>query len=90
MPTDIFLLATLKAEIAQDLGFTVETLPTQLTIPQTAKILDVTPNTLSIWRCLGRHNLPFVKTGKSVKYRVHDVAEFIASHRFTHTAQVAV
>lgn len=87
MPTDTNLLETIKTEIYSDLG--LSDCPSQITVDQTAKILDVAPNTLSIWRCLGRHNLPFVKTGKSIKYRVADVAEFIARHRYSHTDQVA-
>ena len=38
-----------------------------------AAILDVSPGTLSVWRCTGRYNLPFVKVGRKVRYRRADL-----------------
>lgn len=44
---------------------------------QVAAILGVSVSTLSIWRCTGRYNLPYVKTGSRVRYRRADVEVFI-------------
>tara|TARA_R110002072_G_scaffold300788_1_gene478952 strand:+ start:2054 stop:2377 length:324 start_codon:yes stop_codon:yes gene_type:complete len=43
--------------------------------------LDVSPTTLSIWRCTGRYHLPYVKIGRLVKYRMGDLREFKKSRR---------
>ena len=50
-----------------------------LTAEEVAEILGVKINTLAYWRCKGRYRLPYVKVGRSVKYRVKDVDEFIES-----------
>jgi hypothetical protein len=44
---------------------------------ETAAILGVTYETLSVWRSSGRYGLPFVKIGRRVMYRVQDVQAFI-------------
>jgi predicted DNA-binding transcriptional regulator AlpA len=46
---------------------------------QAAAILNVTPGTLSVWRSTGRYSLPFVKVGRSVRYRLHDLLAWIES-----------
>lgn len=38
-----------------------------------AAILDVSPGTLSVWRSTGRYNLPFLKIGSKVRYRLADL-----------------
>lgn len=35
---------------------------------EAAQILNVSPGTLSVWRCTGRYGLPFVKVGRLVRY----------------------
>jgi len=40
---------------------------------QAAKYLTVSPGTLSVWRRVGRYSLPFVKVGRTVRYRLSDV-----------------
>lgn len=44
-----------------------------LTDIQAAKILHVSPGTLSVWRSTGRYRLPFVKIGRKVFYRRSDL-----------------
>ena len=44
-----------------------------------AAMLGVTVATLAIWRCTRRYPLPYVKVGRSVKYRAADLEEFILS-----------
>ncbi len=40
---------------------------------QAAEHLTVSPGTLSVWRSTGRYNLPFVKVGRMVRYRLTDL-----------------
>jgi hypothetical protein len=44
-----------------------------------AEILGIVPATLAIWRCTRRYNLPYVKVGRSVRYRIGDLERFIAT-----------
>jgi predicted DNA-binding transcriptional regulator AlpA len=44
---------------------------------QAAHYLGVTEQTLAIWKCTGRYNLPTVKIGRLVKYRQADLDQFI-------------
>lgn len=39
--------------------------------------LDTAPGTLSVWRCTGRYNLPFVKIGRKVRYRRTDLVAWL-------------
>jgi excisionase family DNA binding protein len=50
-----------------------------LTPKETAEILGVSPQTLSIWRCTKRYGLGYVKMGRLVRYREDDVQAFIES-----------
>lgn len=54
-------------------------LPKLLTPAQTAEILGVTVATLATWRCTKRYPLPYVKTGRLVRYREADVLAYIAA-----------
>jgi excisionase family DNA binding protein len=44
---------------------------------QAAEYLGVTEQTLAIWKCTKRYDLPFVKVGRLVKYRRSDLNAFI-------------
>ena len=48
-----------------------------LTPEETAEILGVKVDTLCYWRCTGRYHLPFVKSGRLVRYRPRDIQDFI-------------
>ncbi len=50
-----------------------------LTEVETAEILRIRPGTLAVWRCARRYDLPWVKVGRSVRYRRQDVANFLLS-----------
>ena len=50
-----------------------------LTPEEVASILGVSVNTLNVWRCAKRYNLPYIKLGRSVRYRYEDVQHFIKS-----------
>jgi excisionase family DNA binding protein len=44
-----------------------------------AEILGVTPGTLSVWRCVRRYDIPYLKIGRSVRYRVSDLEKWMES-----------
>ncbi|UVE19166.1 helix-turn-helix domain-containing protein [Pseudomonas sp. LS44] len=46
---------------------------------QAAKHLDVSPGTLSVWRSTGRYQLPFLKVGRKVRYRLSDLDAWLDS-----------
>jgi hypothetical protein len=58
----------------------IATIPSQLLTPeQAAAILNIAPQTLSVWRTCGRYPLRYIKVGRAVRYRLADVEEFINS-----------
>jgi len=52
-----------------------------LTPYETSERLHVTPETLAVWRCTGRYDLPFVKVGSKVFYEAADIDTFIESRK---------
>lgn len=48
-----------------------------LTEKQAAKLLGVKPATLQVWRSTKRYALPYVKSGRLVRYRTSAIQEFI-------------
>jgi hypothetical protein len=57
-----------------------------LASPKTvAEDLNVTEGTLQVWRSTGRYDLPYIKIGGKVMYRISDVNNFIESRQFSHT-----
>jgi hypothetical protein len=52
---------------------------------QAARILDIKKSTLSVWRCTGRIDLPYIKIGRNVRYRAGDLKAFITSRMRIHT-----
>ena len=49
-----------------------------LTPAQAARYLDVAEDTLSVWRCVGRYNLPYIKVGARVRYRKSDLDTWLS------------
>jgi excisionase family DNA binding protein len=49
----------------------------------TALALKVKPQTLSVWRMTGRYGLPFVRVGRSIRYRKSDIDAWLASRVVT-------
>jgi excisionase family DNA binding protein len=47
-----------------------------LTWQQTAELLNMRPQTLAVWAMSGKF-LPFVKLGRTVRYRLSDVQKLI-------------
>jgi len=60
-----------------------------LTEHQAALALLVSVKTLQAWRVQGR-NLPFVRVGRRIAYRVQDINDFIRRNRFASTSQADV
>ena len=55
------------------------------TIP-TAQAMGQSPGTLEVWRSTGRYNLPFIKVGSRVKYRVGDILDWLEKRTRTNGA----
>ena len=54
-------------------------IPHLMTPEEVAEYLGVSKETLNVWRCTKRYNLPYVKTGRLVRYRAEDVTSFVTS-----------
>lgn len=54
---------------------------TLLTPDQVSSLLGVKKHTLAVWRSSGRYNLPFIKAGRLVRYRLSDVETFLNEQR---------
>ena len=50
-----------------------------LTPKEVAEILGISVETLNVWRSTKRYPLPYVKSGRLIRYRRPDVEEFINS-----------
>lgn len=50
-----------------------------LTTAEVADLLGIAPQTLVDWRCKKRHNLGFVRIGRSIRYHPDEVQRFIDS-----------
>lgn len=44
-----------------------------------AQILGVTVGTLAVWRCTRRYALPWIRCGRSIRYRLDHIDAFLAS-----------
>ncbi len=49
-----------------------------LTRQQAAEFLGLKPQTLAVWATTGRYSLPFVRVGRSVRYRRSQLEQFLA------------
>lgn len=58
--------------------------PVLLTEDEAAHLLKIQPATLATWRVKGRPNLPFVRVGRCVRYRLQDILAFIESRLANH------
>jgi hypothetical protein len=54
---------------------------------QAASAMTLQPGTLAVWRSTGRVNLPYIKVGRSVRYRVGDIRKFLESRTRLHTGE---
>ena len=74
-------VAQIIAEISRTLGYPPEAIPTQIDERRTAEVLGVRVSTLANWRVTGRYSLPYIKVGRLVRYRVADLAAWLAKRR---------
>lgn len=58
----------------------IQDLERLLTPTEVSKALCVDVETLNIWRATNRYNLPYVKVGRLVRYRLSDLQSFIRSN----------
>lgn len=82
-------VAAIKSEIAAQLGYDPKAPPVSVDDKQTAQVIGAKTSTLAVWRSTGRYNLPFIKVGRLVRYRVSDLAEFMARRTAEHTGEAA-
>lgn len=62
--------------------------PTRLlTAEEAAEFLGIAHQTLSVWRSTGRYDLPYIKVGRNVRYRLSDLEAFLAANTVTHTGE---
>ena len=54
---------------------------------EAAQYLCVKPQTLAVWRSSGRYDLPFVRVGRSIRYRESDLKLWMAKRTSTSVAQ---
>lgn len=55
-----------------------------LTPSEVAEMLGIKVETLQIWRCTQRYNIPYVKIGGRVRYKLNDVQHFIEERTVQH------
>lgn len=80
-------VSTITLEILDSLGYSEKCPPHHITDKETSIILGVKISTLAVWRSTGRYNLPYVKVGRLVRYRIRDLAIFLLNHVITHTGE---
>jgi excisionase family DNA binding protein len=56
-----------------------------LTRDEAAAYLGIKPQTLAVWASTGRYGLPFVKVGRSVRYKLVDLDAFQAANTHSQT-----
>jgi hypothetical protein len=73
----------IREGVATALGCAASDLPHYLREQQVAMILDLRPTTLRVWRSTKRYSLPYMKSGKLVRYLTEDLIWFMAEQRMT-------
>jgi len=56
-----------------------------LTTTEAAAYLGVAPETLNVWRCTKRYDIPYIKVGRLVKYRKSALDAFLESRTYGRT-----
>ncbi len=74
-------VAMIVTEIGRTLGYPPDAIPIQIDEKRAAEVLGVKVSTLTNWRTTGRYSLPYIKIGRLVRYRVTDLAQWIAKRR---------
>ncbi|BCG63892.1 MAG: hypothetical protein methR_P1637 [Methyloprofundus sp.] len=79
----------LREELALLLDISINKLPGDVSPDIAGKFLSTAPRTLAIWRSTGRYNLPYLKMGRLVRYRIVELVKFKASRIFGCTGEKA-
>jgi hypothetical protein len=59
-------------------------LPSQfLTRKQAAQFLNLQPQTLAKWSCIGAQNIPVVRFGRAVRYELKDLQDYAKRSKAT-------
>lgn len=53
-----------------------------LTPKEAADLLKISEQTLAIWRCTKRYDLPYYRVGRRIRYTRADIDAFVAQNRF--------
>ena len=87
-------LQAIHQQIARELGFSPATLPPTLEAAQVAVVLGVSTGTLEQWRSASAMTqrpdnpvLPFQKIGRSLRYPVWHLAQFILQHTYRRSGE---
>ena len=46
---------------------------------EAARLLGIKPETLAVWRSEQRYEIPYIKVGRCVRYRLSDLENWISS-----------
>ena len=46
---------------------------------EAAQVIGITPGTLHVWRCTGRHQIKFIRVGSKIRYRLEDLLAWLES-----------
>lgn len=57
-----------------------------LTPDELSQLLGVSVKTLAVWRYTGRHALPYIRCGASIRYQRQAVAEWLEKRTQTQTS----
>ncbi len=61
--------------------------PKLLNEREAADYIGLKPSTLTTWRSTGRYDLPFIKAGRLVRYRVTDLDRFLEARTVNSTRE---
>lgn len=49
---------------------------------EAAEFLGIAEQTLAVWSCKKKYDLPIIKIGRSVRYRLSDIEEFLERNTY--------
>ena len=58
-----------------------------VTEKEAADFLGYAPGTLTNWRCTGRYKIPFIKSGRNIRYRLSVLMSDVENNTFRNTAE---
>ncbi len=61
--------------------------PKLLKPDEAADFIGRKASTLAVWRCTGRYDLPYIKSGSAVLYDERDLLAFLDRRKSAHTAE---